>query len=91
MSDIFFQERVSVDVLHIYAHFYIFGECHAAAYCARKVIYYMEKGTLATKQIFRFFPASFPFVTLASCISINYRLFYSCCFQNGRRFQGLWG
>ena len=36
MSDIFFQERVSVDVLHIYAHFYIFGECHAAAYILRK-------------------------------------------------------
>ena len=31
--------------------------------------------------------AYFPYVTLASGISINSRLFYCCCFQNGRQFK----
>ena len=57
-----------------------------------KGIYYIDKGILlATKtlveSIMSLHPmVYFPYVT--SGISINSRLFYCCCSQNGRRVQG---
>ena len=61
----------------------------------RTRVYYMDKGILlATKTLvesichyIRDPVAYFPYVTLASGISINSRLFSCCCFQNGRRVQ----
>ncbi len=60
--------------------------------------YYMDKGILlATKTLvesirhyIRDPSGVFPYVTLASGISINSRLFCCFFFQNGRRVQGLW-
>jgi hypothetical protein len=61
-------------------------------------IYYTDKGILlATKTLvesirhyIRHPSGVFSVVTLASSISTNSRLFYCCCFQNGRQVQGLW-